>query len=805
MRDKEDSKGPKEWSGAFHGGYMIQAIEDFLFGSRRLVLVLMALLTVVTGYFAVAGFKMEAGFLKQVPLEHPYVQTYFEYQKDLPGANLVVIGLRSKTGDMWNVDYFRKLYQITEEARYIPGVDRARLISLWTPNTQILEIHEEGFDLVDVVPGNVTADTMTQADVDSIRDRVLTSDLYGDLVALDETASIILLQLQEAGAGDGDISSTANLALEVADIMEQKIRAPFSDDKTDVLIIGFPKFIGDIAEGATIAVAFFGLAFVLTGIAVFMYVRSFTLAALAIGSSLVSVVWQFGVLGMIGFALDPLAILVPFLVYAIGVSHGMQQVNLIATQIAKGTDGMGAARATFRRLLVPGSMALMTDLVGFVTLYLIPVGVVRDIAIVATIGVALKIITNLIMLPLIASYIPRDDKQVRLFIRARAQRERIMSYIATIAQPRPAAIVTAMMFVAIGLAYMVSRERHVGDITPGASELRADSKYNQDTAYIATALSVPTDVLIIILETQPDGCIDPAAMNYADRFSLYMGGVPGVVSVDSLPFAARYFQSIGAEGSLKWRELPPTSRQLIGATAPVPTTTGLLNDRCTILPIIAYLQDHKATTIETVVAAVEAYEDINPSEIVNIRLGMGGVGIIAATNEVIEESEAPLILYVFATIIVLVFLAYWDWRAVICCCMPLLLATFLGYVFMVVLGIGLKVTTLPVLVLGTGIGVDYAFYLYSQIKYYQRQGLGLADAYEGALLSTGMAVVYTAIMLAVGVATWVLSPLKFQADMGALLAFMFLMNMVAAIVGLPAFAAVLERLAPPRGTKPALA
>lgn len=782
---------------------MVQAIEDYLFRSRGLVLVVMAVFTVVTGYFAVTGLRMEAGFLKQVPLEHPYVQTYFEYQQELPGANLVVIGLRSKTGDMWNVEYFRRLYAITEEARYIPGVDRARLISLWTPNTQILEIHEEGFDLVDVVPGNVTADTMTQADVDEIRRRVLTSDLYGDLVALDETASIILLQLQEAGAGEGDISSTANLALDVADIMEQKIRAPYSDDLTDVLIIGFPKFIGDIAAGALIAVMFFGVAFVLTGIAVFMYVRSFTLSALAIGSSLVSVVWQFGVLAMIGYALDPLAILVPFLVYAIGVSHGMQQVNLIATQIAKGTDGMDAARATFRRLLVPGSMALMTDLVGFITLYLIPVGVVRDIAVIATIGVALKIITNLIMLPLIASYIPRDDRQVRLFIRARAQRERVMSYIARIAQPRPAAIVTGMILVAIGLAYMVSRERHVGDITPGASELRADSKYNQDTAYIASALSVPTDVLIIILETPPDGCIDPAIMNYTDRFSLYMSGVPGIVSVDSLPFAARYFQSIGAEGSLKWRELPPTTQQLIGATAPVPTTTGLLNDRCTILPVIAYMEDHKATTIETVVAAVEAYPQINPNVDVTIRLGMGGVGIIAATNEVIEESEAPLILYVFATIILLVFVAYWDWRAVICCCMPLLLATFLGYVFMVVLGIGLKVTTLPVLVLGTGIGVDYAFYLYSQIKYYQREGLGIADAYEGALLSTGMAVVYTAIMLAVGVATWILSPLKFQADMGALLAFMFLMNMVAAIIGLPAFAAVLERLAPPRRAHPA--
>jgi len=776
---------------------MIHAVEEILFRSRGPVLVLMAIATLVTGYYA-TDLRMEAGFLKQVPLQHPYIQTYFEYQDELPGANLVVIGLRSKTGDMWNVEYFKRLHAITEEASYLPGVDRARLISLWSPATQILDIREDGFDLINVIPGNVTADTLTQADVDAIRDRILTSNLYGDLVALDETASIILLQLQEAGAGEGDISSTANLALDVADIMEQKIRAPYSDEQTDVLIIGFPKFIGDIAAGAIIAVSFFALAFVLTGIAVFIYVRSFMLSALAIGSSLVSVVWQFGVLAMIGYALDPLAILVPFLVYAIGVSHGMQQVNLIATQIAKGQSGMLAARATFRRLLVPGSMALITDLVGFITLYLIPVGVVRDIAVIATIGVALKIVSNLIMLPLLASYIPRDRQQVRLFIRARIRRERIMNVIARIARPRPATITTLLIFVTLAGAYATSRERHVGDITPGASELRVNAKYNQDTAYIASALSVPTDVLIIVLETPPDGCIDPDIMNYVDRFSLYMGGVPGVVSVDSLAFAARYFQAIGADGYLKWHELPPTTQQLIATTSPVPKATGLLNETCTVLPVIAYLTDHKATTINEVVEAVTLYEVLNPNDRVTIRLGMGNVGIIAATNQVIEESEVPLILYVFATIIVLVFVAYGDWRAVICCCMPLLLATFLGYVFMVALGIGLKVTTLPVLVLGTGIGVDYAFYLYSQIRYYQRQGLHIADAYEGALHSTGMAVVFTAIMLAIGVATWILSPLKFQADMGALLAFMFLMNMVAAIIGLPALAAVLERIAPPK-------
>lgn len=783
---------------------MVQAVEDFLFRTRGIVLVLMAVFTVLTGYFA-TGLKMEAGFLKQVPLEHPYVQTYFEYQAELPGANLVIVALRSKTGDMWNVEFFQRLHAITEEVRYLPGVDRARVFSLWTPNSQILQITEQGFDLVDAIPGSVTPETMTQADVDAVRERVLASDLYGEMVSLDEQAAIVLLEIREQGSGDGDISSTANLALDVADIMEQKIRAPYTDEATDVLIIGFPKFIGDIAEGAIVAVGFFGVAFVLTGLAVFLYVRSFTLSALAIGSSLVSVVWQFGVLAMIGYALDPLAILVPFLVYAIGVSHGMQQVNLIATQIAKGSDGMEAARATFRRLLVPGSMALITDLVGFVTLYLIPVGVVRDIAIIATIGVALKIISNLVMLPLIASYFPRNERQVRLFIRARARRERIMSGIARVAQPGPARGVTIGMLVLLAAAVYVSRDRHVGDLTEGASELRQDAKYNQDTRYISQALRVPTDVLIVIVETPRDGCIDPAVMDYVDRFSLFLEGVDGVVSVQSLPYAARLFQSIMAEGNLKWRELPPTTPQLIGATSPVPTSTGLLNNACTILPVIAYMTDHKATTIDHVIGEIEAYADTATMEGVNIRLGMGGVGIIAATNEVIEESEAPLVLYVFATIIVLVFIAYTDWRAVICCCFPLLLAMFLGYVFMVALGIGLKVTTLPVLVLGTGIGVDYAFYLYSQIRYYQRQGLGIADAYEGALLSTGMAVVYTAIMLALGVATWIMSPLKFQADMGALLAFMFMMNMVAAILGLPALATVLERLAPPRARRVAAA
>jgi hypothetical protein len=158
-----------------------------------------------------------------------------------------------------------------------------------------------------------------------------------------------------------------------------------------------------------------------------------------------------------------------------------------------------------------------------------------------------------------------------------------------------------------------------------------------------------------------------------------------------------------------------------------------------------------------------------------------------------------MMLYVYAAILVLVFVVYRDWRAMIACCLPLTVATWIGYWFMKQLEIGLTVATLPVMVLAVGIGVDYAFYIYNRLQVQLASGLGFTEALEAALKETGLATVFTAITLSIGVATWTFSTLKFQADMGALLTFMFLVNMVMAITLLPAFAAMLELFFPRRG------
>ena len=212
-----------------------------------------------------------------------------------------------------------------------------------------------------------------------------------------------------------------------------------------------------------------------------------------------------------------------------------------------------------------------------------------------------------------------------------------------------------------------------------------------------------------------------------------------------------------------------------------------------------FLSDHKAKTINRVVDEVKSFRSQHKLEGVTIRLASGNAGVLAAVNDEVEKSELPMMLYVYAAIIVLVAVVYRDFRAVIACCLPLTVGTFIGYWFMKELQIGLTVATLPVMVLAVGIGVDYAFYIYNRLQMHMARGQPIVKALEHSILEVGTATIFTAVTLAIGVATWSFSALKFQADMGKLLAFMFMVNMIMAMTALPALAVWLERLFPRRG------
>ena len=198
------------------------------------------------------------------------------------------------------------------------------------------------------------------------------------------------------------------------------------------------------------------------------------------------------------------------------------------------------------------------------------------------------------------------------------------------------------------------------------------------------------------------------------------------------------------------------------------------------------------------IGAIKTFAAAHPEASLKVRLAAGNAGVAAAINDEVEKSELPMMVNVYLAIIILVFLVYRDFRAVIACCMPLTVGTFIGYWFMMALGIGLTVATLPVMVLAVGVGVDYAFYIYNRLQLHLSQGQNIVAALEKSIQEIGMATIFTAITLAIGVATWSFSALRFQADMGKLLAFMFVVNLVMSMTVLPALAVVLEKLFPRR-------
>ncbi|MEW5887519.1 MAG: efflux RND transporter permease subunit [Pseudomonadota bacterium] len=770
----------------------IRRLEDFVFRWRKVILALFLALTALMGWFALK-LTMDAGFEKQMPIGHEYVQTFQKYRDDVLGANRLNIVVKARKGTIWTREALTRLYDVTQAVMFLPNVSRLGVQSLWTPNSFVNEITEEGFRADPVIPGNVTPEQLDAATIAAIQRAANQGGFVGTLVGRDQTSAMIVAELNEFDANGAKIDYVAYNR-----ILEDKIRK-FEDGDFEIQIIGFAKQIGDIADGARGVLEFCAAAFGLTALAVYWYCRSVRFTLLPVLCSLASLVWQFGTLRLLGYGLDPLAVLVPFLIFAIGVSHGVQQINYIVRELSHGRSTEQAARASFTGLLIPGTLALVTAFVSFITLILIPIPMVRELAITASIGVAYKIGTNLVMLPLAASLMRFTKDYADKAMLKREKRAAWLRILARVAEPRNAAVVLAGVAAVFALSVWQSRDRVIGTLQPGAPELRAESRFNRDAVAIAANYDMGLDWLTVPFEAPPESCENVAIGLYQDEFVARMRHVPGVLSTSSYAELLRTYNEGYNEGNPKMYVVPIDPANYAALSVEIGRIRGYMKKDCSMVAAHLFLTDHKAATINGVIEAVKRFRAENRLEGVKVALASGNAGVLAAVNEEVEKSELPMMLYVYAAILVLVFLVYRDFRAMIACCLPLTVGTFIGYWFMKELEIGLTVATLPVMVLAVGIGVDYAFYIYNRLQLHLAKGQPVVKALEHAILEVGMATIFTAITLAVGVATWSFSALKFQADMGKLLAFMFMVNLVMAMTALPALAVWLERLFPRRG------
>jgi len=772
-----------------------KACESILFAKKKITLGLIFAITVVMAYFA-SQLKVDAGFMKQLPLEHEYMKTFIKYKSEFGGANRLLVAVMDDSGDMFNAEFFDTLEQVTDEVFFIPGVNRASVKSIFTPNVRFVEVVEDGFAGGNVIPADFAPSPET---FEVIRANIVKSGVVGRLVAEDFNGAMVWADLLEEDPATGEKIDYQKVAKEL-----ESIRQKYEKEGKHVLkVIGFAKIVGDISDGAKSVLYFFALAILITAVLLFWYSGHWLLTLFPIVCSIIAVIWQLGILKLLGMGIDPMNILTPFLIFAIGVSHGVQMISAWRDNLIHQVDGQWnseqAARAAFCALLAPGILALLSDTIGFATIYFIDIRIIQELAITATIGVALIIITNLVLLPLLLSGI-RMKNYAAYSEKNRIRADHIGGFWRGITSfsRNPAASLSVL--VAIGLfafGYLKSQEVQIGDSQAGVPELREDSRYNLDAMRISEEFSLGVDMMNIIAETTPDACTESfTAMDKIDRFAWHMTNVDGVQKVLTISQVAKVITAGWNEGNIKWRELSRNNYVMRQSLSGIETDTGLLNRDCSAMPVMVFAEDHKASTINRIVAAVNAFNAEYPAAYnddgtlkegeVDFKMATGNMGVMAATNDVVKKAQIPMLIMVYAAVILLCLITFRSITGTLSIVVPLAIVSLLAYALMVYLGIGLKVNTLPVVALGVGIGVDYGIYIFSRLQQLLRQGMSLVDAYRETLRLTGKAVLFTAVTLAVGVGSWIFSALKFQADMGILLAFMFILNMIGALLLLPA-------------------
>lgn len=833
---------------------ILRVVEPPIFKTRMMTLGLLVLLTLFFGFHA-ARIQPDAGWLKSIPLDHPYMQTFQKYYRDFGGANSVLFALikDKDSGDIYEAEFMKKMEEATNDIFFMPGVDRARVMSIFTPNVTYVENIEGGLAGSNVIPADYSP---TPEMLEKVKSNVGKAQVIGRLVTEDQRGALIVSELLEYDPDTGEKLDY----FQVGEYLEQ-LRAKYEKDGVNVHIIGFAKIVHDMTNAALQVTLFFLLALFMTGALLWAYTGNFKLAMLPMICSIVAVVWEFGALSAMGYGLDPFSILVPFLVLAVSVSHGVQYANAWVAEIDHGRDRFNASLETFRRLAIPGTVALITDVAGFATIYLINIQVIREMSINAALGVAAIIVTNKILMPILLTFI--EIKDLDGFKKGQEMRENLLSpiwdFLARATDRGPAIVILMVSALLLGWSVWMKPALKVGDAIEGVPELRPDSRFNQDFRQIIGNFEIGVDQLKVIAETRPNACVDYELMKQIDNFEWLMQAQEGVHSTMSLlTYAKLVYQGL-SEGRLNALVLPRNRFALAQATALVPTTTGILNDDCDAMAIFIFTTDHKAETIERLVqiikdfnaensasfyaasdvtpeycaekrglfsefrelegkvfdlakggagdAKIEAakdrrndvrdrYEAMEKNCPIEFALASGNVGVMAATNEVVHEQELQVVLWVYAVILVFMWLSFRSVAGVLVVVLPLSLVSTMAYAVMAVLDIGMKVATLPVVALAVGIGVDYGIYVYSETAAALNEGRTLRQAFRFTLGRTGKAVVFIGVSLGLSVATWLMSELQFQIDMGIMLMFMFTANMFGAIMILPALARFLLKLKP---------
>ncbi len=760
---------------------------NLLFNSRKMVLAIILLITVFFA-FQIPAVRMLSDFADLLPQEHPYIKLHNSIRDTFGGANIIVLALEVQEGTIFTNETLDRIHRLTQKLDEVSNINHHLVTSLTHRNTRKIWLTPEG-TIKSTPYYNPVHDPYTEEQLEKIkRDVVSSTRVFGLLVSPDLKSALIKGTLNEGQLDYGKVFEELQVLRDAESVPGVRIYAT-----------GHPVLAGWVdSYSPQILQIFLYTIFIVLAILV-VYSRRFYGVLLPLIGMILTSIWGVGFMGLFGYNLDPLMLVVPFLISARSMSHGIQKVERYFLELSRTGDKEEAARNTFNSLFRPGALAIVADACALALIGLGSVPINDKMAVYASFWALCMVVTVLVSVPMLLSLLPQPKNVALKHTIIRRIFPKLALVTATPARAK--GVLWTSLVIAIIASYFSSWVQ-IGEPEPGSPLLFHDHDFNISSKAINQRFPGSEELFIIAHTSEKAGLKRPEVLRALNDFQNYMmydetlGGTKGV------PDLITTVNRMTRNDDPRWAVIPQFNNEIGGLmfaymmSAPIP---GALieyqdtDDR--VANMVFYYKDHTGKTIRRAMHMVKEWRDRVASQIdgFDIELAGGPVGVTAAIDEEAYETNVIVVPAVMILILLFTLWFYSSLHAGILILGAMAFATTLSYACMGIMGLGLNVNTVPMIAVGIGLGVDYAIYMMDRIKEELHVADSLQHAITTAVSTTGVAIAITATTLIGGIILWVfVSELRFQADAAQLLFIMLVLNAGAAMFLVPAWVDVFK-------------
>lgn len=767
--------------------HALKGLDDRIFRSPLLVLGVIFLVTV---FFAtrIPGLKMYSDFADLLPQEHAYIQLHNEIRDTFGGANVVIVGVGVDEGSIFTNETLGLIHRLTQEVDSLPGVNHNLVSSLTHRTARKVWLTEQGdinsepyYD-----PLKATYSTTELAQMEN--DVRANPRIYGLLVSPDLKSALIKGTLNE---GALDYRATFDQL--------QAIRAAETREGITIYATGQPALVGWVYSYLSQIIQIFLYTVLIMLALLIAYFRRYYGVVIPLIGITISSIWGLGVIALLGYNLDPLTLVIPFLISARALSHGIQLVERYYYELPDAATPQQAARNTFDSLFRPGSLGVVSDAIGILLISLGSIPINTKLAYYASLWSISVIVTVLLAVPLILTLLPRPKALAprhSLFHRI------LPAYGSIIAKPRVAGTVLIFAVLAYGGGSYLSSRVQIGESEPGSPLLYPNHDYNISSKAINESFPGSEELYVIARTAEKGGLKRPEVLQALEDFQQFMLTDPELGGTKGVPDLVKQVNRLMHNDDPRWTQIPSDPAYVGGllftymASSPIPgALKEFLNPEETDANLVFYYKDHKGETIRRATYLLKQWinDPQHQVEGLSFHLAGGIIGVTAASNEAAYETNMLVIPLVLGLIFLFVTLFYWSIHAGWLMLLAMSFATVLSYAYMGWQHIGINVNTVPIIAIGIGVGIDYSIYIMDRVREEMAKAHDLSYSVRQAIATTGMAICFTAATLIAGVIMWVfVSELRFQADAALLLTVMLILNALAALVLVPAWIVIFK-------------